>query len=120
MNANGYILKDSSKEVFRTAIREVATGNYFYSSKLTHTIVTEYYRRMQTGTNTVLALPLTKREIDILQKIKAGKNNCDLSEEYHVSQRTVEAHRLNIMRKLSVNHIEAAIEAALQKGLIKN
>ncbi|GHT32112.1 hypothetical protein FACS189434_03140 [Bacteroidia bacterium] len=53
-----------------------------------------------------------------MKEIKAGKSNKELAADYNVSMRTIEAHRLNIMRKLGVKQIEAAIELAGRDRLI--
>ena len=61
--------------------------------------------------------PLTEREREILGQIAAGVSNKDLALKYGVSTRTIETHRLNIMRKMQVNQIEAAIDLALKQQL---
>jgi DNA-binding NarL/FixJ family response regulator len=61
---------------------------------------------------------LSNREIEILKEIKNGKNNKEIATVYNVSTRTIEAHRLNIMRKFGVKQIESAIESAIRRGII--
>lgn len=67
---------------------------------------------------------LTPREIDVLDRIVAGRINKEIGFDLDISVKTVEAHRANIMEKLQVNRAANLIEAALRyeeakaKGLI--
>lgn len=110
----GYILKDAPNKVFLKAIRAIASGEYFYSGDLTNVLITQ----MQQHAAAERQRRLTEREVDVLRQIAAGIGNKQLAQEYGVSTRTIEAHRLNIMRKLQVKQIEAAIESAQKQGLI--
>lgn len=51
---------------------------------------------------------LTKREIEILEQIYAGKNNTQIAETLFISESTVKAHIYNIFRKL---HVKSRVEA---------
>ncbi|GHT32126.1 response regulator transcription factor [Bacteroidia bacterium] len=117
LGVKGYILKDAPNKTFLKAIRQVHLGNFFYSGDLTNLLVTEYLKK-ETQPETAEKPRLSIREIEILKEIKAGKSNKELAVAYNVSMRTIEAHRLNIMRKLGVKQIEAAIELAGRDRLI--
>lgn len=120
----GYVLKDAPNKVFLKAIRSVADGHYFYSGDLTNVLISEYRNLKLKSTDAETdgqSLPqrhLTAREIEILKQIAEGVGNKELALKYDVSTRTIETHRLNIMRKLQVKQIEAAIEQARLKGMI--
>jgi two-component system response regulator DctR len=45
---------------------------------------------------------LTEREVDVMQRVAAGKLNKVIAEELHVSVRTVEVHRARVYAKLGV------------------
>ncbi|MDR1381996.1 MAG: response regulator transcription factor [Tannerella sp.] len=114
----GYILKDAPNETFLKSIRQVAAGNYFYSGDLTNFLVLEYLKKTSSGKQDSSQVKLSNREIEILRKIKYGITNREMALLYNVSNRTIEAHRLNIMRKLGVKNIDAAIEEAIKKEFI--
>jgi DNA-binding NarL/FixJ family response regulator len=57
-------------------------------------------------------LGLTKREIDILKQISAGKNNEQISDTLSLSVRTVEKHLSNIYQKLGISGKSARAYAA--------
>ncbi|MCD7973032.1 MAG: response regulator transcription factor [Candidatus Azobacteroides sp.] len=120
IGVKGYILKDAPNETFLKSIRQVAKGNFFYSGDLTNLLVSEYQKKEKQfrSEEKNTRINLSKREIEILGKIKDGMNNKTLSEIYQVSTRTIEAHRLNIMRKMGVNQMETAIRKAQEEGII--
>ena len=123
IGVSGYVLKDAPNKVFLSAIRSVAEGKFFYSGDLTNVLLTEYRSLKSANSGDGSTLPqkqrkLTEREIEILGQIATGVSNKDLALKYGVSTRTIETHRLNIMRKMQVNQIEAAIELALKQQIL--
>jgi len=61
---------------------------------------------------------LTRMEIEVLQRILAGKTSQDISVELHRSKRTIDVHRKNIMRKLDASSPVDLIRRALGMGFI--
>ncbi len=61
---------------------------------------------------------LTKREREIIQKIADDMSNQQIADELHISMRTVETHRRNIMQKLKVNTVVALLKYANQHNII--
>ncbi|MDR1876187.1 MAG: response regulator transcription factor [Flavobacteriaceae bacterium] len=120
IGVKGYMLKDSSNKTFLKSIRQVMQGDYFYSGDLTNLLVGEYLKKEKQSEENEKNMPihLSNREIEILNQIRNGKSNKDLATAYNVSTRTIETHRLNIMRRLGVKHIENAIELAIREGII--
>ncbi len=125
IGVSGYVLKDAPNKIFLNAIRSVAEGKYFYSGDLTNILMSEYHQlKDQKCSDTERVIQplkqrkLTERELEILGQIATGVSNKDLALKYGVSTRTIETHRLNIMRKMQVNQIEAAIDQALKQGLL--
>ena len=119
----GYILKDSPNKIFIRAINQVAEGKYFYSGSLTNAVISEFraLKNMKVRPTSDLSnekVHLSIREKEILKSIKDGFTNKELSTKYSVSLRTIETHRLNIMRKFRGSQIDAAIDLAVKQGLI--
>lgn len=124
MGAHGYILKDETNKDFLKAIRKVAEGKFYFSGDTSDTIVNSLKEGKITGASSTQqsssdGFHLSKRETEILGEIGVGLSNKDISEKYKVSIRTIETHRLNIMRKLRVNTIEQAILTAKLEGIIE-
>ena len=122
MGARGYILKDESNKDFLKAIRKVSEGKLYFSGDTSDVIINSF-RNLSKGVDTTTiktekGFRLSKRETQILEQIAIGLNNKDLSEKFNLSIRTIESHRLNIMRKLRVKNIEQAVLLAKSENLI--
>jgi len=63
-------------------------------------------------------IPLTKREIEIIRKIADDMSNQQIADELHISLRTVETHRRNLMQKLNVNTVVSLLKYATQHNII--
>ena len=61
---------------------------------------------------------LTPREYEILQLVWAGLTNRTIAEQLHISIKTAEAHRANMMKKLRVSNIAQLLKTALEEGLL--
>ncbi len=61
---------------------------------------------------------LTPREQEILQLVWAGMTNRTIAERLHISIKTAEAHRANMMKKLRVSNIAQLLKTALEEGLL--
>lgn len=62
--------------------------------------------------------PLTTREKEIVQLIAKDFSNREIAEELHISIRTVETHRSNIMQKLNTKTVVSLVRYAHQNGLV--
>jgi DNA-binding NarL/FixJ family response regulator len=114
--AAGYVLKDVFFKELGTAIRTVCRGERYIEPKVQELIVKDYLQRIPE------ALPLTHtsltpRERELLQAIADGKNTKELAAEFGISVKTVEVHRLNIMKKLAVNSLAELVKYAVREGL---
>jgi FixJ family two-component response regulator len=63
---------------------------------------------------------LTTRETQVLERIVAGRLNKQIADDLHISIKTVEAHRANIMEKLSANTVADLLKIALGASTPKN
>jgi DNA-binding NarL/FixJ family response regulator len=60
----------------------------------------------------------TAREIEIIQLLAQGRRNREIADELGISVRTVEAHRLNVMRKLRVRSLIELVYYAMDHGFL--
>lgn len=121
--ASGYILKDTDKERFIRAIHKVNNGDKYFSSDVSQVIVNQYLNSVSepspvVNSESINDFDLTKRETQILSKIVNGQNNKEVAEELGISTRTIETHRLHIMKKLRVNNAADLVRTALQNKLV--
>lgn len=112
MGASGYVLKDTSNKIFLNAIRTVYQGKFYFIGDVTDVLVKKYIDLLKdrnTRPSTGGEIALSKREEQILRMIKKNLSNKEIAEALDVSVRTIEAHRLNILRKFQASNIEEVL-----------
>ncbi|MFN3308743.1 MAG: response regulator [Anaerolineales bacterium] len=115
--AMGYILKDAAARELLGAIRSVHRGEVVLSPAITRLIVTDYLRWGDLSTQDS-SDGLTDRERQILQLIAEGYTNKQIADILSISIKTVQAHRLNLMKKLDLHDRGELIKYAIQKKII--
>jgi DNA-binding NarL/FixJ family response regulator len=117
--ANGYVLKGSAFQELLTAIRTVLEGDgkSYISPALSDTLMTDYVRRAQGDQKDTELAKLSGREREVLQLIAEGKSSAEVAEVLHISVRTVDTHRHNIMSKLEIHSIAGLTKFAIRHGL---
>lgn len=99
----GYLLKGSGIKDLITAIRAVANGQRFLSASA-EAVLNE--------------IQLTDREREVLTFVAQGHTSKEISSLLHISSRTVEHHRANMMAKLKINDIAGLTRYAIRQGLV--
>ncbi|GAL84704.1 two-component response regulator [Sporocytophaga myxococcoides] len=116
MGAHGYILKDTSNKIFLNGIRAVANGQFFFTSEVSDVLVKKYRElKQEKGIPDIVhqsfSLPsLSKRELEILNMIRIGKTNKEIAEAFGLSVRTIETHRLNMLRKFKTSNLDEVLK----------
>ena len=116
--AKGYLLKDAVKEELLLAIRAASHGAMYLSPTISETIFADGYSPDKDAGASDALLPLTPREIQLLQLISEGCTNSEMAEKMHLSIKTVERHRANLMTKLNARNLVELIRIAIKHGLI--
>ena len=115
--AVGYLLKDSAVSELEIAIRTVARGETYLSPAVSQAVVDNYVDRYTTTTANALAL-LTPREREVLHLVAAGQTSKEIAHQLGISYRTVEVHRLHLMRRLNVHDVTGLVRFAVGAGLL--
>jgi two-component system, NarL family, nitrate/nitrite response regulator NarL len=116
--ANGYLLKNSRKDEFIEAIETVLKKRRYLSYNLSEQLINSSIDNNKQAPASQETIHLTRREIEIIQKIAEDKNNQEIADELFISLRTVETHRRNLMQKLKVKSVVAIIKYAVSNKLI--
>jgi DNA-binding NarL/FixJ family response regulator len=117
--ASGYVLKDGAFEELAVAIRTVMAGQTFLSPRIADVVVEDYLRGMNRGTGMAPGVfaALTPREREVLQLLAEGKATKEAAACLHVSVKTVETHRRQIMSKLDIYSVAELTKYAIREGL---
>lgn len=113
--ADGYILKDCSKDMLVTAITTVyGGGDFFYNVQASRLIKAE----LSSENNQALFPKLSVRELEILQLIGQEFSTQEIAEKLSVSFHTVESHRANLIAKIGVRNTAGLVKWAVENDLI--
>ncbi len=115
--ASGYILKDCAFSDLAKAIRCIMKGEVCLSPSISEKIVDGYLTFVDKEDKYAVASPLTTREREVLQLIAEGRGTKEMAEMLHLSIKTVEAHRQNIMKKLNLKTVAELTKYALREGI---
>lgn len=114
--AAGYILKECLFDELVQAIQAVAAGGRYLSPRITDVVVDDYVKRLSGGAESPLAA-LTGREREVLQLVAEGKSTKQIAVELHVSTKTIEANRRQIMEKLDMHSVAELTKYAIREGI---
>jgi len=114
--AAGYVLKDSTPDDLVQAIRAVMDGGHYVSPRLRKCALTATLRRTVDSDDPCAAL--TPRERVVLQFAAEGNSNAEIAQKLFVSPRTIETHRANVLRKLSLKSQTDLVRFAIRREII--
>ncbi len=116
--ASGYLIKKTAPEELILAIKTVFQGHSFLSPAISNTVIDAYVRRADEMTAEDHYEILTEREREILQLVAEGRTSREISELLHITARTVETHRANLMAKLDIHTVAELTKYAIRRGII--
>jgi DNA-binding NarL/FixJ family response regulator len=114
--AAGYVLKDCATDELLQAVRTVVGGHTYLSPRVARVVVEGYVRKAPHG-EAPAAPALTDREREVLQLLAEGKTTKQIALALHVSAKTIETHRRNMMEKLDIHSVAELTKYALREGL---
>jgi DNA-binding NarL/FixJ family response regulator len=111
--ANGFLSKNSSIDELRFALQSILQGKSYLSPEICEVVL----REKQNSEESPFSY-LTKREYEIAKMICSGIPNKTIAKDLHISIKTVDTHRANILKKLELANNAALVEMAVRTGLI--
>lgn len=112
----GVVLKDNSKEEILTALQCASRKERFICNHVSNLLLARDNR--PPTPHSVQDALLTPAERSILKEIALGKTTKEIAAERNLSFHTVNSHRKNIFRKLSVNNAHEATKYAMKAGIV--
>lgn len=108
---DGYLFKNSDKELLVSAITTVAQGNPFFSETIRNKII--FASEDEALANTKSILPkLSSREKEVLNLIAKGLTINQIAEVLFISHHTVVSHKQKLFYKFNVDKITTLIKKA--------
>jgi DNA-binding NarL/FixJ family response regulator len=112
--ASGYVLKREADHDLVGAIRAVARDEPFLTNAAERSIIRRW---MVDGAPP--KIPLTPREEEVVKLIAEAHTNAEIASLLHLSEKTVESHRANVLRKLGMRDRVQLVRYAIKRGLVE-
>lgn len=116
--ADGYAIKDSSRQELQIAIRSVLAGKKYISPGVAGNVLEGYLNGRKSLKSKSALDTVTEREKEILKLLGEGYQNKEIADLLNISVKTVEKHRANVMSKLDLHNAAALTAFAFAHGLI--
>ncbi len=114
--ASGYLLKDCAFEELSNAIRLVMANKTYLSPGVSDIVIKDYVQGLSAPGSSAFSV-LTNREREVLQLMAEGRTTSQIAEHLHISVKTVETHRQQVMHKLGIHSVAELTKYAIREGL---
>jgi DNA-binding NarL/FixJ family response regulator len=113
--ASGYVLKAEADQDLVEASRSVGRGEAFLTNAAERSLIRDWMSSDEEGPRE----PLTPREQEVVKLIAEAHTNAQIAEILHLSEKTVESHRANVLRKLGMRDRVELVRYAIRRGLVE-
>ncbi|CAN5407833.1 response regulator transcription factor [soil metagenome] len=117
--AKGYLLKSDAGRHLVSAVRTVASGSPYFSSRLSQTIFEGFLKKDLPHVVGSSDQKSTSREREIIQLLAEGKSNKEVAAVLGISVKTAETHRAAVMRKLGLHSVSELVRYAIRNHIIE-
>jgi DNA-binding NarL/FixJ family response regulator len=114
--ALGFVLKHSAASELKTAIEEALKGNTYISPAIAQELMHLY--RDEADPRSGAFGSLTPRQREVMQLLAEGKSAKEIAKILHISTRTVEFHKYNMMEQLGIKTSAELVHFAIKHGIV--
>lgn len=112
VGVDGYVLKKYAQQELLNAIQAVSNGRQFWSAEVNRALLTAL-QPQEVNENQI-----TERELEVLKLLAQELTSKQIAEKLFISERTVETHRKNLMRKTAANNAIGLVRYAYANKLL--
>lgn len=113
IGVHGYILKSIERFDLEKAIVTVYDGGKYFSPMVTNILAESVARPEQ-----ITVGELTPREKEVLQLVAEGKSTKQVADKLGIGTRTVESHRVNMLKKMKVSNTAELVKKAIEMRIL--
>jgi DNA-binding NarL/FixJ family response regulator len=119
--ARGFVLKSDAARDLVSAVEALQSKRMFFTPRVNDLVLAGFLDKGHTiSSSEPPSLPtLTPREREVTQLLAEGKSSKEVASALNLSTKTVETHRSNIMRKLSLHSIRDLVVYAIKNNIIQ-
>ena len=114
----GYLIKDSAVDELRVALDAIRVGRKYLSPAISQAVLSGYLRTGDSPPERAQLDVLTPRQREVLQLIAEGHGTREIAGRLHVSVKTVETHRSQLMERLAIHDVPGLVRFAIRVGLV--
>jgi DNA-binding NarL/FixJ family response regulator len=114
----GYLIKDSAVDELRVALDAIRVGRKYLSPAISQTVLSGYLRTGDSPPERAQLDVLTPRQREVLQLIAEGHGTREIAGRLHLSVKTVETHRSQLMERLAIHDVPGLVRFAIRVGLV--
>ena len=115
--ANGYILKNATRDELFMAIEEILSGKNYYSKEVYDTLISSIAKR-KPKERLALEVDLSDREKEVLILIANEYTNQEIADKLFISHRTVESHKRNLLDKTGCKNVAGLVMYAVERDIV--
>lgn len=116
--ADAYLSKDSGAAELVLGLRSVAAGERFLGSRIATQFTQAYLEGRAPNPQGAIPDLISRREREVVKLVAEGYRSREIATYLSISEKTVEKHRANLMRKLQVTNVSGLTAYAIEKGLV--
>jgi len=115
--AKGFLSKDCAFEELREAIQIVFAGETYLCKNASKVVIDEFSKN-SASPETGGVQSLTTREIEVIQLLAEGNITKEIAGKLFISEKTVDRHKTNILKKLNLKNTAQLVKIAVDQGII--
>jgi DNA-binding NarL/FixJ family response regulator len=119
LGVRGYVLKSDADTELVYAIQQMRQGKFFFTNRLASSMAESFAHGKGADDSPLPGVPLTRRELEIVQLLAEGKSNKEVAGALGVSTRTIESHRNHIMHKMSFGSFSDLVKFAIRNNFVE-
>ena len=116
--ARGYILKTDASRDLIAAVKALLTNKTFFTAKAAQMVMDGYLGKGPKSSGEEFA-QVTGREREVVRLLAEGKSNKEVATILGISTKTVDTHRLNLMRKLNCHSVTELVHYAIRTHIVE-
>ena len=115
--ALGYVMKAEALTHVLAALRKVLKGEIYVSAEFSERLIFQAVQSVEGGMGSPVD-KLSDRELEVLELLGRGLGTKGIASELHLSVKTIETHRANLMQKLGLHNTAEIVLYAVRKSLV--
>jgi DNA-binding NarL/FixJ family response regulator len=123
--ARGYLLKSDAGRDLVAAVEALQLQRTFFTTRVSQMVLDGFLDRQTRSLGPIskgddgAGDPLTSREREVIQLLAEGKTSKEVAVTLHLSVKTAETHRTNLMRKLGLHSVADLTRYAVRNGIVQ-